>query len=143
MDDKDHALLSLLSRDARMPAAALARKLGLSRTTVQARIERLERSGAILGYTVRLGEPGWRDMIRATVLISVEPRMTGRVVAALSRLAEVERLHTTSGRWDMVAQMAAPTTAALDAALDRAGLIEGVRAMESLIKLSTKVDRSR
>jgi DNA-binding Lrp family transcriptional regulator len=142
MDDKDHALITLLTRDARMSAAALARRLGLSRTTVQARIERLERSGAILGYTARLGEPGWREMIRATVLISVEPRMTARVVAALGRLEEVERLHTTSGRWDMVAQMAAPTTEALDAALDRAGLIEGVRAMETLVKLATKVDRT-
>lgn len=43
--DKDRALLALLSENARMPVAELARKLGLSRTTVQARIERLEAEG--------------------------------------------------------------------------------------------------
>ena len=52
----DQQLLSLLRENARAPTAELARRLGLSRTTVQSRIERLERQGVITGYTVRVSE---------------------------------------------------------------------------------------
>ena len=56
MDDTDRRLLEILREDARAPTAQLARALGLSRTTVQSRLERLERSGVITGYTVRLSD---------------------------------------------------------------------------------------
>src|SRR5262245_30586234 len=56
MDDTDRKLIAMLRENARAPTAVLARRLGLSRTTVQARLERLERSGTISGYGVRLSE---------------------------------------------------------------------------------------
>ena len=140
LDDTDRALLGLLTRNARMPASELARRLGLARSTVQARIERLESSGVIRGYTVRAGAgPG--AMVRAYVLIQVDPRRVAAVTASLTKIPEVESLHTTSGRFDMAAQIGAPDTTLLDAALDRIALIEGVRSMESLVQLSTKLDR--
>ena len=140
LDETDRALLGLLARNARMPATELARRLGLARTTVQARIERLERSGAIRGYTVRAGE-GAAALIRAYVLIQVEPRAAPAVSSALARMPEVESLHTTSGRFDLAAQVGAPDTTRLDEALDRIALVEGVRGMETLVQLATKVDR--
>lgn len=143
MDEQDHRLLTLLTQNARMPTAELARRVGLSRTTVQARIERLETSGAIKGYTLRLGDPARREMIRATVLMAVEPRATAPVVTRLKRIEEIERLHTTSGRWDMIALVAARSTADLDGVLDQIGDIEGVRDSETLITLATRLDRRR
>lgn len=143
MDDLDHRLLTLLTRNARTPTAEIARRLGLSRTTAQARIERLEASGAIQGYTARLGDPARRDQIRATVLMAIEPRAIAQIVASLSRIEEIERLHTTSGRWDMIAQVAARSTADLDGVLDRIGAIEGVSDSETLITLATRLDRRR
>ena len=142
MDDTDRALLTALTADARVSVATLARRLRLARSTVQARLERLERSGAIAGYTVRLGEGARPDRIRATVLLSIEPRSQTPTVARLKALAEVERVHTTSGRFDLLVGVAAGSTAALDAVLDAIGAIPGVRATESLIHLSTKLDRS-
>ena len=52
LTEADHSLLSLLRENARASTADLARKLGVSRTTVQSRIERLEKSrqGACAGY---------------------------------------------------------------------------------------------
>lgn len=140
LDDTDRALLAALARNARAPATELARKLGIARTTVQARIDRLETAGVIKGYTVKTAiGPG--AMIRAYVLIQAEPRRTAAVAAALQRIAELESLHTTSGRFDLAAQIGAPDTQLLDDALDRIGLIEGVVGMETLVQLATKVDR--
>ena len=80
--------------------------------------------------------------MRATVLISIEPRSGPAVLARLKVLSGVEQVHTTSGRWDLIALLSAPTTEALDDTLDDIGAAKGVRSSESLIHLSTKIDRS-
>lgn len=141
LDDTDRALLRFLKRDARMPTAELARRVGVSRTTAQARLERLERFGAITGYTVLTGQTQDPHAIRATVLVQVEPRATPALVATLGKMVEVETLATTAGRFDMIVGLLAPGTPALDAALDRIGALEGVRGVESLIHLTAKIDR--
>ncbi|SFE57674.1 Lrp/AsnC family transcriptional regulator [Roseivivax sediminis] len=140
IDDTDAALLTALAEDARAPIAALARRLGVARTTVQARIERLEAKGVIAGYTLK---PGARlkPALRATVLVAIEPRSGPAVLARLKALPGVEAAHTTSGRVDMILEVTADTTEALDITLDRIGEAKGVRSSESLIHLSTKLDR--
>ena len=140
-DELDAKLVDLLAENARAPVATLARRLGLARTIVQTRIERLETTGAIAGYTIRRGAKG-RAALRATVLISIEPRSGPAVLARLKVLSGVEQVHTTSGRWDLIALLSAPTTEALDDTLDDIGAAKGVRSSESLIHLSTKIDRS-
>ena len=142
MDDLDRALIAQLRADARLPLATLARRLKVARTTVQTRLERLEASGVIVGYTVRLAEGGAGAMIRASCLLTVEPRAQAAILARLRALPEVERAHTTSGRFDLLVEIAAQGTAALDQVLDALGAIPGVRASESLIHLSTRIDRS-
>lgn len=141
MDDIDNRLLSALASNARASVSTLGRKLGLARTTVQARIEKLERTGVIAGYTVRLGETARRDRIRATVLVNFDPRSGPQVVSRLKTMPEVEVAHTSSGRFDLVLQLATRNTAQLDEILDVIGAITGVRSSESLIHLSTKIDR--
>jgi DNA-binding Lrp family transcriptional regulator len=143
MDETDRTLLALLAENARQPVATLARRLGLARSTVQARIDRLEASGAIAGYALRLGTAAAGETIRATVLITLEPRATPAVLTRLRAIGEVEVAHTASGRFDLILGLAAPSTAAIDAALDRIGAIPGVTGSETLIQLSTKIDRRR
>ncbi len=142
MDKLDRALISRLADDARVSLATLSRSLGVARSTIQARIERLENTGVIAGYTVKLGEAARRGRIRATVLLTIEPRAQPAVLSRLRAQPLVERIHTTSGRFDLLLQVAAETTAALDALLDEIGAITGVRSSESLIHLSTKLDRA-
>lgn len=140
IDETDRALIAALAENARLPVADLARRLGLARTTVQARLDRLEARGAIAGYTLKRG-PALRPGLRATVLISVEPRATAAVLARLKALTAVETVHTTSGRFDLIATLSAETTEELDRTLDTIGEARGVRGSESLIHLSTKIDR--
>ncbi|HKK86695.1 MAG TPA: Lrp/AsnC family transcriptional regulator [Roseovarius sp.] len=140
IDETDHELLSLLADNARTPVATLARRLGLARTTVQARLDRLEHSGVIAGYTLRLSE-SLRAPLRATALVSIEPRSAPAVLSRLKSLPSVRTVHTTSGRFDLIVGLEADTTEALDDTLDRIGETRGVKGSESLIHLSTKLDR--
>ena len=141
IDETDQALLALLRENARLPVATLARRLNLARSTVQARIERLEKSGVIAGYTLR-HSPSQRAPLRATALVGVEPRAGPGVLARLKSLPAVRRVHTTSGRFDLIVELEAQTTEELDDTLDRIGEARGVRGSESLIHLSTKLDRA-
>ncbi|KAA0909778.1 Lrp/AsnC family transcriptional regulator [Aquicoccus porphyridii] len=141
-DETDEALLALLADNARLPVAMLARRLGIARTTVQARLDRLENAGVIAGYTLRRGREA-RPMIRATALIMIEPRRQPEVLARLRSLPAVIEVHTTSGRFDLIATLTATTTEELDDTLDRIAEAKGVRGSESLVHLSTKIDRRR
>ena len=142
MDDLDRSLLALLGADARMSVATLARRLKVARSTIQARLERLETTGIIAGYTLKLGEAARKGRIRATVLLTIEPRAQAAILTRLKALPEVERIHTTSGRVDLLLQLAASSTAQLDAVLDQIGELTGVKSSESLIHLSTKLERA-
>ena len=140
-NDKDTLLLSLLAENARTPIAELARQLGLSRTTVQARIERLERSRVIAGYTLRRGAAAERAMVKGHVLITVKPKSARETIAALSVLPEVRTLHSVSGAVDLIAIVAANSVEALDAVIDRIGELDGVERTQTSVILATRIDR--
>lgn len=142
MDELDRNIIGLLSADARMSVATLARRMKVARSTVQARLERLETTGVIAGYTLKLGEAARQGRLRATVLLTIEPRAQAAIVTRLKSVAEVEKVFTTSGRYDLLLQIAAPSTQVLDQVLDQIGALTGVVSSESLIHLSTKFDRA-
>ncbi|MBB4016982.1 DNA-binding Lrp family transcriptional regulator [Chelatococcus caeni] len=141
MDDTDRQLIALLRENARTPTADLARRLRLSRTTVQSRIERLERRGIVAGYTVRLADDYERGLVRAHVLITALPKFARKVEEALAGIVEVRTLHSISGSYDMIAVVAAPSIAELDQLIDRIGALEGVERTMSSIILSTRISR--
>ena len=142
MDELDRNILGLLGADARMSLATLARRLKVARSTIQARLERLESTGVIAGYTLKLGEGARQGRLRASVLLAIEPRAQAGILTRLKSIAEVERVHTTSGRFDLLLQIAAPNTQVLDQVLDQIGALTGVKSSESLIHLSTRIDRA-
>jgi DNA-binding Lrp family transcriptional regulator len=139
--DKDRELLALLGENARMPVATLARRLGLSRTTVQARLERLEREGVIAGYGVRLSEAFQSGLIRAHVLITIAPKSLPMVSAELDAIRQVTTLHSVNGSFDLIAILASNSIAELDELIDRIGAIAGVERTLSSIILSTRISR--
>jgi DNA-binding Lrp family transcriptional regulator len=141
MDEIDQRLIAALRENARTPAAELARTLGLSRTTVQSRLERLERSGVVTGYTVRLSDAHEAGQIHAYVLITVAPKQTPAVVAAVRKMAAVRLLQSVSGPFDLIAVAAAPSVSDMDRLIDAIGDLDGVERTTSSIVLATKVDR--
>ncbi|WP_337270788.1 Lrp/AsnC family transcriptional regulator [Oryzifoliimicrobium ureilyticus] len=141
LTEKDNQLLALLAANARLPVATLAKKLSLSRTTVQARLERLEREGVIAGYGVRLSETYQASLIRAHILITIGPKALAKVSGSLEKLQAVTALYSVSGSFDLIAMIAAPSIAELDQLIDEIGSIDGVERTLSSIILSTRITR--
>jgi DNA-binding Lrp family transcriptional regulator len=140
-DAIDKLLLARLREDGRSSTAQLARLVGRSRSSVQSRIERLERDGVIAGYTVRLGALQGADAVRAHVMIKVGPKEARAVSAALAAIAQVRVLHSVSGDVDLIAMAATATVAEMDQVIDRIGALAGVERTTSSIILSTKFER--
>lgn len=141
IDEIDRAILAALRENARESTADLARRVGRSRTTVQGRLERLERRGVIRGYSLRLAEDFEAGAVRAHVLIKVAPKESRAVEAAARALPQVRELHSVSGDYDMIAIASAANVSELDAAIDRIGMITGVERTNSTIILATRFRR--
>jgi len=137
IDDTDRELLALLRQDARMPVATLAAKLKVARGTVQNRMKRLERDGVIVGYTVRVKPQAEAHRIRALMTIVVEGNRGTEVLHALRGHPNVTGLHSTNGRWDLIAELRADTLEAFDRALGSIRLIDGIASTETSLLLST------
>ncbi|MDO5057294.1 MAG: Lrp/AsnC family transcriptional regulator [Lautropia sp.] len=136
MDDTDRQLIALLRDNARMPVIELARRLGVARTTVQQRLARLERDGVIAGYTVRLQSEERLPQVRAMTCLAVEGHREQEVVRALRGNAHVAMLHTTSGRWDLIAELRVDRLEAVDGVLNLIRVIPGVTHTETHILLA-------
>ena len=141
LDATDRALLALLRDDARASTTELARKLKLSRTTVQSRMERLQRQRVIAGFTITVPDELEAELVRAHVLITLAPKRSGAIETALRKIAEVRVLHSVSGPFDLIAIVAAQSIGELDALIDRIGALEGVERTTSAIVLSTRIER--
>ena len=141
IDPVDHRILALLRENARMSTALLGRRLGVSRTTVHSRIERLLARRVITGFTVRMGADQERDQIQAQVMIAAVQKVLARVEAALRALPEVRKLYSVSGQHEFIAILVTDSVGEMDQLLDRIGAIEGVDRTESSIVLSTRIDR--
>jgi DNA-binding Lrp family transcriptional regulator len=137
----DLQLLALLREDSRRPVSELAATLGVSRTSVYAGIERLERAGTISGYTVRLGADYDRRMIRAHVMIKIYPKVAQQTQAELAAMPEVTALYAVSGQHDLIAMIEAPHVNRLNDLIDAIGMLEGVEKTVSSIILAAKLQR--
>ncbi len=138
MDKTDERLIAALRHDARASLSDLAIHLGVSRTTVRTRIEKLIRNGDILGFTVVLRKDTIRDPIRALMMIGIEGRGAGRIIRQLQGLPEVRAIHTTNGRWDLIVDLGTETLQDLDAVLTRIRSFDGISTSETSLLLSTR-----
>ena len=137
MDQTDQKLIALLRANARAPVASLAKTLKVSRGTVQNRIDRMIARGDLVGFTVKARAESEAERVRAIMAIAVEGERSGAVLRALRGFPQVERVHTTNGRWDMIADLTTDSLAGFSAALDGIRLIDGISATETSLLLKT------
>ncbi|HVC00725.1 MAG TPA: Lrp/AsnC family transcriptional regulator [Steroidobacteraceae bacterium] len=140
-DPIDEELLAALREDGRATIADLARAVGRSRTSVQSRLDRLERQGVIQGYTVRIAPEHAQGAVRAHVSVKIGAKESRAVIAELRKIKAVQTLHSVSGDVDLIAVAATATVAEMDEVIDRIGAIGGVERTTSSIILSTKFER--
>ncbi|MDO5758934.1 MAG: Lrp/AsnC family transcriptional regulator [Rhodobacterales bacterium] len=138
MDETDQALISALRHDARASLSDLASQLGVSRTTVRSRMDRLRRSGEILGFSVVLKGDAARDPVRGLMMLGIEGRGTDRILRQLAGLGAVRASHTTNGRWDIILEIGAPTLGELDRVLSQIRRMDGIVSSETSLLLSTR-----
>jgi DNA-binding Lrp family transcriptional regulator len=137
MDEADRKLVALLRADARTPVATLARALRVSRGTVQNRIDRMIARGEILGFTVKVRPDAEADRVRAIMAIAVEGERSSSVLKALRGFPQVDAVHMTNGRWDMLAELNTEGLNDFSRLLDQVRLIEGIAATETSLLLTT------
>ncbi|MDW3119369.1 Lrp/AsnC family transcriptional regulator [Roseovarius pacificus] len=138
MDDTDRKLISALRHDARASLSDLALTLGVSRTTVRGRIERLKQSGEIVGFSVVLRGDAARDPVRGLMMIGIEGRGADRIIRQLNGLSAVRAVHTTNGRWDLIVEIGTDTLEALDETLTRIRKFDGIASSETSLLLNTR-----
>ena len=137
LDELDRRLIAALRADGREPVTRLARRLGVTRSTVNSRLKRLLESGTVLGFSVRVREERDPDSIRAIALIEVEGRSTNQAIDQLRGFPEVRALHTTNGGWDLVAELRTNTLSNFDRLLGQIRSVDGVVNSETSVLLSS------
>ncbi|SMP35100.1 Lrp/AsnC family transcriptional regulator [Shimia sagamensis] len=138
MDDIDRKLISALRHDARASLSDLAIDLGVSRTTVRGRIERLRQRGDIVGFTVVLQDDAKSDPVRGLMMLGIEGRGTDRIVRQLTGLTAVRAIHSTNGRWDLILELGTDTLDYLDDVLTQIRRLDGIATSETNLLLSTR-----
>jgi DNA-binding Lrp family transcriptional regulator len=138
MDDTDRKLISALRHDARASLSDLAIELGVSRTTIRGRIDRLRRTGEIVGFTAVLKGDAAQDPVRGLMMLGIEGRGTDRILRQLSGLPAVRAMHTTNGRWDVIVELGTDTLEALDRILAQIRRFDGITSSETSLLLSTR-----
>ncbi|WP_341212787.1 Lrp/AsnC family transcriptional regulator [uncultured Limimaricola sp.] len=136
-DDLDRRLIAILREDGRAPISKLATILEVSRATVQARLDRLLDNGAVLGFTVRARQDHGPDGVHAVMMIEVSGQSTTAVIRRLRGLPELRQLHSTNGKWDLVAQLSAESLTDFDRVLREVRAVQGITNSETSILLSS------
>lgn len=139
MDDLDQRIIAELRRNARLSLSDLAAIVGVTRVTVRNRLQRLERDGVIVGYSVVLAEDV-RDLpVRGLMLLGIQGQGTDRVLRALNGMTAVQAIHTTNGRWDLIVELGTETLEELDGVLARIRRLQGVMTSETNLLLATRM----
>ena len=138
MDDLDRRIIALLRQNARAGLSEMAGRLGVSRATVRARIERMQREGRIIGFTVVTKGDTARAPVRGLMMLGIEGRGADRIIRQLRGLPEVTAIHTTNGRWDLIVEIGTETLEELDRALAGIRRLDGVSTSETSLLLATR-----
>ncbi len=136
LDELDQRLISALRDDGRAAHASLAAQLNVTRATIKARLARMEARGVILGYRVQLASDTLRPNVRALTHIKILGHRTDRVIQRLKGVHWIKSIHTTNGRWDLIAELAADSNRELDQALLAIREIEDIAESETAILLN-------
>jgi DNA-binding Lrp family transcriptional regulator len=139
LDSLDLALLRTLREHPRAGALQLSRLARVARATVQARLDRMEKSGVITGYgpNVDLASAGFP--VRAFVTLEITQGALDRVAADLEVIPGVLEAYAITGSADVVATVAATSHADLQQTLLRIDSSPSVARSVSAIVLSTVI----
>ena len=138
MNETDKKIINFLRHSGRASVTEIAETLGLTRATVRSRMERLQESGQILGYSVVLKSDTETRPVRGVMMIEIAGMGTERIVRQLSNFADVMAIHTTNGRWDLIVELATDTLEEFDKLLSQLRQVKDIKSSETSLLLSTR-----
>lgn len=138
MDELDQMLVAALKRDGRASLSELAATLEVTRTTVRARMARLQESGQIAGFTVLTKSDLATSPVRGLMMLGIEGRGIERIITRIAGMSEVTNIHTTNGAWDLIVEIGTKTLEEFDQVLFAIRRIEGIKSSETNLLLSTR-----
>ncbi len=97
MDSKDLMIISILEENARTPYVEIAKRVGISESSVRKRIKKLERAGVIKKYTAVVDPSKLGYSMVAIVGVDVVPEKYLAVVEALAKFPEVKKVFASTG----------------------------------------------
>ena len=139
MKELDNQIIALLKRNARILVTQMARELGVSRVTIDAHIKKMETSGVISGYTVKLGTEEFRHKVSGWILISVQTNKEEHAIEQMIGTPEITRLHSTNGKWDLAAEIQVATLEHFDAVISKLRQIDGITETDTSLLLSSRI----
>ncbi len=140
LDGIDRQLIALLQDNARLSTVALAKAVGLSRSTVQERLQRLEAAGVIEQYTVRLGSGG--DPLQAWLMLRYADGFScDDVMPSLAAMPQVQQAYSVAGEIDLMVLARTDTPGQLADLREAIAMLKGVEDVTTLTVLRTTLNR--
>jgi len=140
MDDLDRRLIGLLQQDASRPLKTLAAEVGLARSSVRERIERLEKAGVIRRYTIDVAVP---EGPSAVLMVRLAQTPLPSAVNAIVAMPEVFRCRSLSGDIDLLVEVAGSDIAEINRIRDRVAGVRGVTDVVTSFVLNRDKDAAR
>jgi len=139
IDDLDARLLTLLDTSPRSGVLELARRLGVARGTVQARLDKLQTRGVVIGFGPELDLPAMGYSVLAFTTLEIAQGRLVDVVEHLRDIPEVLEAHATSGPGDLHCRVVARTNEHLQEVINRILEVQGIDRTSTVIALSTQI----
>ncbi|RLJ98001.1 Lrp/AsnC family transcriptional regulator [Ruegeria conchae] len=142
MDQLDRRIIAALQHNARDSTTRIAAMLGVARTTVHERINRMEERGVIAGYSVVLRENEDTPKVQIVVLLEVQQKETTRIIKRLEAYPEVKLCLSINGEFDLLLSAEAPRIEDLDILVDELARVPGVLRTNTSVVFGRKIDRN-
>ncbi|MDA9780257.1 Lrp/AsnC family transcriptional regulator [Amylibacter sp.] len=138
-NSSDYKIIQILKKNARLPISSISQQIGVSRVTVQKKIQKLEENGIITGYTAKLNTDSFSHKVKGWILVNAEPNKEEKAIKSIMKLPEITGLYTTNGKWDLAAEITSTNLESFDRAISALRSINGVLETETSLLLSSRI----
>lgn len=102
MDKFDQQIVNLLTENSRRSLADIGDKIGLSRTAVNDRVQRLQKSGEIEAFTIKLKAQDSSNLISVYFQLTFRPFILNTIITQLIKIPEIKQAHSLTGDTDLI-----------------------------------------
>jgi Lrp/AsnC family leucine-responsive transcriptional regulator len=142
LDETDRKILAELQEDCKAPLAHVGKRVGLSAPSVMERIRKLEEAGIIRGYHAVLNSRKVGLDVTSFIGVSMSVHGIEMLESQISEFEEVLESHHVTGAYTMLLKVKTQNTETLEQLISRIRLIDGVTRTETLVVLSTRLERT-